>query len=102
MEVETIIVTRHPGLVEWLARKGITGEVKASVTSEEIKGKHVVGALPAHIAQYAAYMTSVDYMCPFEKRGEHFRLHPPWRDAPPQHQRGKKRRGGRQDSPLGP
>lgn len=71
MDVETIIVTRHPGLVEWLAWKGITGEVKTSVTSEEIRGKHVVGALPAHIAQYAAYMTSVDYMCPFEKRGEH-------------------------------
>ena len=69
--VEIIIVTRHEGLVEWLARKGITGEVKPSVTIEDIRGKHVIGALPAHIAQHAQCMTSVDYSCPFEKRGKH-------------------------------
>ena len=69
-KIETIIVTRHSGLVEWLNRQGITGEVKTSVTVDDIKGKHVVGALPAHIAQYAAYVTSVDYTCPFEQRGK--------------------------------
>ena len=69
-KIDTIIVTRHPGLVEWLERHGITGEVKASVTLDDIKGKHVVGALPAHIAQWAAYVTSVDYFCPFEMRGK--------------------------------
>ena len=69
--VETIIVTRHQGLIDWLAKQGITGEVKASVTAEDIEGKHVYGALPAHIAQHALYMTSVDYSCPFEKRGKH-------------------------------
>ena len=69
-EIDTIIVTRHPGLVEWLEKQGITGEVKASVTANDILGKHVVGALPAHIAQYAAYITSVDYFCPFEMRGK--------------------------------
>lgn len=67
--METIIVTRHPGLVEWLERQGITGEVKTSVTVDDIINKHVIGALPAHIAQLAAYVTSVDYICPFEKRG---------------------------------
>lgn len=70
IKINTIIVTRHPGLVEWLERQGITGEVKASVTVEDIKGKHVVGALPAHIAQWADYITSVDYSCPFEMRGK--------------------------------
>ena len=69
-EYETIIVTRHQGLIDWLAKRGITGEVKPSVTVEDIKGKHVIGALPAHIAQWAAYVTSVDYFCPFEKRGQ--------------------------------
>lgn len=68
-KIETLIVTRHAGLVEWLERQGITGEVKASVTVDDIRGKHVVGALPAHIAQWAAYVTSVDYFCPLEKRG---------------------------------
>ena len=69
-DFETIIVTRHSGLVEWLERRGITGEVKPSVTADDVRGKHVIGALPAHIAQYAAYITSVDYTCPFEKRGK--------------------------------
>ena len=69
-EIETIIVTRHPGLVEWLEKRGITGKVKPSVTVNDIRGKHVIGALPAHIAQHAKYITSVDYICPFEKRGQ--------------------------------
>ena len=69
-KIETIIVTRHKGLVEWLERQGITGEVKPSVTVDDIRNKHVIGALPAHIAQYALYLTSVDYSCPFEKRGK--------------------------------
>ena len=68
--IETIIVTRHQGLVEWLERQGIKGEVKPSVTVSDVKGKHVIGALPAHIAQHAMYITSVDYTCPFEKRGK--------------------------------
>ena len=67
---DTIIVTRHKGLVEWLNRYGITGEVKASVTPDDIRGKHVIGALPAHIAKDAFCVTSVDYICPFEKRGQ--------------------------------
>ncbi len=69
-DIETIIVTRHPGLIEWLGRQGITGEVKPSVTVADIEGKHVIGALPAHIAQHALWVTSVDYSCPFEKRGK--------------------------------
>lgn len=69
-KIETIIVTRHKGLVDWLESRGITGEVKASVTVDDIRHKHVIGALPAHIAQYALYITSVDYTCPFEKRGK--------------------------------
>ena len=68
--IQNLIVTRHKGLVEWLERQGITGEVKASVTADEVRNKHVIGALPAHIAQYAFYMTSVDYFCPLEKRGK--------------------------------
>ena len=69
-EIQTLIVTRHPGLVEWLEKQGITGEVKSSVTVEDVRGKHVVGALPAHIAQWAEYVTSVDYICPLEFRGK--------------------------------
>lgn len=68
--METIIVTRHPGLVEWLERQGITGKVKSSVTIDDIRGKHVVGALPAHIAQWALYITSVDYSCRVFQEGK--------------------------------
>jgi len=70
ISIEKIIVTRHQGLIDWLERRGITGEVKPSVTVDDIKGKHVIGALPAHIAQHAYLVTSVDYTCPFEKRGK--------------------------------
>lgn len=71
MNIENpLIVTRHIGLVEWLSRQGITGEVKASVRPEDIEGRNVVGALPAHIAQYAKSVTSVDYSCPYELRGK--------------------------------
>lgn len=66
------IVSRHPGLVAWLARKGITGEVIPHVTdSNQIRGRHVFGALPLHLAAKAASVTSVDIPgLPAEKRGQ--------------------------------
>lgn len=49
-----LIVTRHVGLVEWLAQRGITGEVIAHATPDQVGGRHVVGALPMHLAASAA------------------------------------------------
>jgi len=55
-----VIVTRHTGLVEWLARKGVKGEVISQATPENVRGKHVYGVLPLHLACLATDITVVD------------------------------------------
>ncbi len=56
-----IIVTRHGGLVEWLARHGIAGEVIPHVSdSAQVRGRHVIGALPLYLAAEAASVTVID------------------------------------------
>lgn len=59
-DLGSVIVTRHAGLVEWLARRGITGEVKAQATAEDVRGKIVYGVLPLHLAALAAEVWTVD------------------------------------------
>ncbi len=56
----TVIVTRHPGLVEWLRGEGIEGDVIAQATPEDVTGKYVYGALPLHLAALAAEVVTVD------------------------------------------
>jgi CRISPR-associated protein Csx16 len=59
--MNTIIVSRHSGAVEWLRRQGITGDVVQHVTDvTQIAGKRVVGALPLHLACHAAAVGSID------------------------------------------
>jgi hypothetical protein len=56
----TIIVTRHHFLVEWLANKGITGKVIAHATPDDVLEKHVIGVLPFNLAALAIDVTTVD------------------------------------------
>jgi CRISPR-associated protein Csx16 len=59
--METVIVTRHSGAVEWLRRQGITGDVISHITdAAQIAGRRVVGALPLHLACHAAAVGSID------------------------------------------
>lgn len=69
--MRTIIVTRHAGLVEWLARHGITGEVISHVSEPEtVRGRVVIGALPMHLAAETECIGSVSLPgLPPEKRG---------------------------------
>lgn len=62
MESEYVIVTRHAGLVEWLKKYGITGEVIPHITNpeKEILGKVVIGNIPMHLAVMANYIVVVD------------------------------------------
>lgn len=55
-----LIVTRHAGLVAWLANRGIVGEVIAHATAENVAGRAVIGALPLHLAALAESVTTVD------------------------------------------
>ena len=65
----TIIVTRHSGLIDWLAQHGITGKVIAQATPDDVRGKYVIGVLPLSLASLADKITTVDYNCPFDLRG---------------------------------
>lgn len=59
--METIIVSRHSGAVEWLRRQGIVGDVLTHVTDPaQIAGQRVIGALPLHLAAHAAAVGSID------------------------------------------
>ena len=67
---ETIIVSRHQGLVEWLASRGITGKVISHVNDiNDIKNKHVYGILPLHLAAQCLSITTIDMNLPADKRG---------------------------------
>lgn len=56
---KTLIVTRHAPLVEWLRRRGITGDVIAHATPNDVAGKDVYGVLPLWLAAEAASVTEV-------------------------------------------
>lgn len=57
---KTTIITRHQPLVDWLAQKGITGDVIEHATPENVIGRHVIGALPMHLAALAEKISVVD------------------------------------------
>ncbi|GIV04077.1 MAG: hypothetical protein KatS3mg015_2907 [Fimbriimonadales bacterium] len=48
-----VIVTRHAGAVEWLARRGITGTVIEHASPDDVHGKIVVGVVPLDLAALA-------------------------------------------------
>jgi putative CRISPR-associated protein (TIGR02620 family) len=56
---ETIIVTRHNTLVQWLAQHGITGKVISQATADDVRGKIVYGILPLWLAAEAESVTEV-------------------------------------------
>ena len=55
-----VIVSRHQGLVDWLAQRGIVGKVIAHATPDDVRGKDVIGNLPLHLASVAKSVTVVD------------------------------------------
>ena len=78
--MKTIIVTRHPALVEYLREARIVEgkesiEVLSHVDNPElIRGKHVFGVLPLHLAAFAASITEVPLSIPAEMRGKELTL----------------------------
>jgi putative CRISPR-associated protein (TIGR02620 family) len=69
----TIIVTRHPGLVEVLTDLSFVPEgtpVIAHATAADVRGKHVVGVLPLALAAEAASITEITLDLPLEARGK--------------------------------
>lgn len=67
-----VVVTRHSALVEYLTELGVvpTGaEVVTHATAEQVRGRHVFGVLPLHLAAEAASVTEVTLRVPAELRG---------------------------------
>jgi len=58
-EDDPLIVTRHAGLIEWLGRVGIKGEVFTRVNKSVVRGRHVYGTLPIHLAVETESYTTI-------------------------------------------
>jgi len=75
--METIVVTRHEALVKYLREIGLIDEntpVIAHATPEQVRGKHVIGVLPLHLAALVAQVTEVPLRVPPELRGQELTL----------------------------
>ncbi len=76
--MEQIVVTRHAALVDLLRERGIIGDgvrVISHVTDpEEIRGKHVIGVLPFHLASLADLVTEIPLALTAEDRGREIDL----------------------------
>ena len=67
-----LIVTRHPGAVEWLRRKGITAPVVAQATPPQIRNKVVVGNLPIDMAAMTMCVVAICYPGEAAPRGAEY------------------------------
>lgn len=58
---ETIVVTRHPALLELIRERGIVdGDVRVidHASEEDVRGRDVVGVLPLRLASLANSVTT--------------------------------------------
>ena len=68
-----LIVTRHPGLVEYLIEAGVVSsnvEVIAHASPQAITGRHVCGVLPHSLSCLTASFTEVPLRLTPELRGK--------------------------------
>lgn len=77
-DTPVIIASRHPGTVELLQSMYPNHTIMASVTPDDIIGRHVVGTLPPHLISYAASFRAVaikefDYTKDGDLSGEELR-----------------------------
>jgi putative CRISPR-associated protein (TIGR02620 family) len=64
---EAVIVTDYQNVIEWLRRQGVTAEVVPE-TPDKIRGKHVIGDLPPHLATECFTITAIAFDKPPIKR----------------------------------
>lgn len=72
-----LVVTRHPALVEFLREHGVVDgatPVVAHATAADVRGLHVLGVLPLHLAAEAACVTEVVLDLPATERGRELTL----------------------------
>jgi hypothetical protein len=67
-----LVVTRHPGLVEFLRERGLCAPdttVIPHASPEDVRGKHVCGVLPHSLSCLCESFTEVPLALPPELRG---------------------------------
>ncbi len=72
MKTIDLIVTRHPGLVEYLQEIGLadsTTEVISHASADSVAGKRVCGVLPHSLSCLCESFTEVPLTLPAELRG---------------------------------
>ena len=55
-----LIITRHAGIVEWLRRRGVVGEVVPHATAALVADRDVIGILPLNLCALARSITTID------------------------------------------
>ena len=74
---DTVIVTRHKALVEYLLQLGLIDTdtpLLQHAAIPDIRGKHVIGVLPLSLAVHAESVTEVPLSIPIELRGTELSL----------------------------
>lgn len=77
MERIELIVTRHPGLVDYLREINLASEdvqVVSHASAEVVAGRHVCGVLPHSLSCLCASFTEVPLNLPAELRGAELTL----------------------------
>lgn len=75
--MEKIIITRHKALVDYLKELGLADDktpVMDHAMPEHVRGKHVLGVLPLHLAALAVKVTEVPLNVPYGERGKELSL----------------------------
>lgn len=66
-KTDTVIVSRHPAVVEWLYSKEYIGRpedhiiISGNATPEDVAGKVVVGNVPLFLAAHARYVMAIEF-----------------------------------------
>lgn len=76
--MDTVVVTRHPALIQYLKEIGLVTDqepvITGNATPDGVRGKHVIGVLPNHLAALAACLTEIPLKIPAELRGKELTL----------------------------
>jgi len=65
-----IIITKHQGAIDWLAKQGITGDIRTRVKAEDIENQDVIGALPFYLACLTKSISVISMEIPRENKGK--------------------------------
>lgn len=77
MEKINLIVTRHPGLVEYLRERGMIAadaRIVSHASAKDVAGQHVCGVLPHNLSCLCERFTEVPLVIPAELRGAELSL----------------------------